>query len=105
MNGLIFLYIKKFKPKMMTIKYENLCRKTKQEINKLKQFLDIDNFEINKEKIRKMTDYHNFGGNRLAMLKNRQTFSGVFYDERWRKNMSLTQKIFSSPFHILYKFL
>lgn len=93
--------IRKYRLKHLDIKYKDFASDPDIAINKIFNFLGIGRNESSKNLLKKVNKntYHNLHGNFVKFKK----FTTIAYDESWKTNLSITEKIitkvFLYPFH------
>ena len=95
MNALINKYLKKANVRSLAISYNLFCKDPAKYLNQINQFLKIyipsDYISVIKD-----MNYHNLGGNKLARLENRQKFSEIKEDNKWRTQQNKFKKFLST---------
>ncbi|MFH1426570.1 MAG: sulfotransferase [Candidatus Kerfeldbacteria bacterium] len=92
MNFLIMRYVRKSGVPTLFIHYEKFCREPKAHLESIARFLNIEIPADYAERVRTMDDYHNIGGNRLALPERRKAFSGIRCDETWKTEQPLWKR-------------
>lgn len=91
-NLLTDRYLNKRKLNAYTLHYEAFCRDPEHYLKDLADEFNITIPEDYVHAVRSMNDYHNVGGNRVALKSNRGQFSGIVCDEKWKTQRSWLTK-------------